>query len=490
MVLTTVNDEILDDYYTTKPYSVKPCNNNTKTHWWGFTPYDLEETIYWGIKHLTLPGIAVLIIAIILVLRLFESPIMDSIVYILGSVAGFSILSVIRECMRARKYKIPKGEIKVRYDNRTQDEDKLFKIPLNKITEPKFKIGFVGDIMKMNDFKLKFEQHVIDFFKGVNIIVGNLEGIVSLKKGFVPKQRHKDPPILTQLKTLLTNDTKWLLCLSNNHSIDFSNADFHTSLNQIQADPRFDVFGRNDVPNILVRDIPINISTATEWSNQKNWDCISNYNHNGVNSYHCPKKFNILFPHWGFENEKYVRTRVRKDAEALLTGVPQKYSKFQIKVRKWFKKKIYPCPDKNWDLIFGHHSHVRQPIMKVKENVTNKDKEKRDLWKLVAFSGGNFTSGANIIRNKKHNRGIIMKCEIGPLKGHKDKFAAANIEWRNTINNKGKEKEIVNGKEKMVPTKTVSIDRKKYRTYNLSALIIGIIIIVITVFFSVVDLLI
>lgn len=483
MVLTTVDGEILDIYYTTSPGFVKPCNNNIKTHWWRFTPYDLEETIYWGVKHLTLPGIAVLIIAIILVSRLFKNPIMDSIVYILGSVAGFSILSVIRECLRARKYKIPNGEIKVRYDDSTQDEEELFKISLNKITEPMFKIGFVGDIMKMNKFKLKFEQKVIDFFQGVDIIVGNLEGIVSLKKGRIPKQRHKDPPILTQLKTLLTNDTKWLLCLSNNHSIDFSNADFHTSLKQIQADPRFDVFGRNDVPNVLVQKIPINISTATEWSNQKNWDCISNYNHNGVKAYHCPKKFNILFPHWGFENEKYVRTRVQLDAKALLTGVPQKYSKFQIKVRKWFKKKIDPYPDKNWDLIFGHHSHVRQPIMKVKV-------KKMNLWKIVAFSGGNFTSGANIIRNKKHNRGIIMKCEIGPLKGYRDKLAAANIEWRNTINNKGKEKEVVNGKEKMVPTKTVSIDRKKYRTYNLSALIIGLITIGIVVFFYVVDLLI
>ena len=311
------------------------------------------------------------------------------------------------------------------------------------------------------------------FFEGVDIIIGNLEGIVTEKRARIPKQAHENPPILCQLKSLLKHNTKWLLCISNNHSIDFGNSDFHDSLNKIQSDPRFDVFGRNDVPNVLVQNFPINIASATEWSNKKNWDCISIYNKAGINSYHCQGKFNILFPHWGYENEKYVRERVRLDAEALLTGGSPEYKKKQKFVRKVFKKQIIPEQFKNWDFIFGHHSHVRQPIMvfehELKDRANNliKDSEGKNicLKKLVAFSGGNFTSGAKIIRKKKHIYGIIMKCEIGPLQNCSEQYAMSNVEWRRTVNNK---------KDK---TKTVSIDRTVYRTYNLWALILGIVFI-------------
>ena len=143
MELTNDNDVILKDYYKSQKNPVKPCNKNTKSHWWRFTPYDWEETIYWFIKHLTLPVVAVIIIAIILVIQFFENPILDSIGYILASVAFFCALSVTREFLRARKYKIPIGEIKVDIDENNQEKEGLDKRPLNNITEPIFKIGFV-----------------------------------------------------------------------------------------------------------------------------------------------------------------------------------------------------------------------------------------------------------------------------------------------------------------------------------------------------------
>jgi hypothetical protein len=275
-----------------------------------------------------------------------------------------------------------------------------------------------------------------------------------------------------------------LLCVTNNHSIDFGNSDFHVSLEDIQKDQRFDVFGRNDVPNVLVKDKNISIACASEWSNQKNWECISRYKQNNRRSqrsrcddenytgfFHCDDKFNILFPHWGYENEKYVRTRVQKDAIGLITGKSQTYSPFQNFIRVLFRKKVTPNLDKKWDFIFGHHSHVRQPIIEIKDTLEingNNIPYKR----LVAFSGGNFTSGANIIRKKKHIYGIIMKCKIGPLKDGNGKLAIGEVKLRRTVNKKGDK--VVDGNT--VEYKKVCTDREEYRTFNLNSLIIGLVI--------------
>ena len=130
-----------------------------------------------------------------------------------------------------------------------------------------------------------------------------------------------------------------------------------------------------------------------------------------------------------------------------------------------------------------------QPITEV-EDTYKKGSVTIPYKKIVVFSGGNFTSGANIIRKKKLNRGIIMKCKIGPLKGAIDKLVAGNIEWRNTINNKSDVIRTINGKNKKVLIKTVCIDRHKYRTYSLKTLILGSIIMGVIGFFFVVNFLI
>lgn len=274
---------------------------------------------------------------------------------------------------------------------------------------------------------------------------------------------------------MLPGCTHMLLCLSNNHSADFGNKPFNKSLHRIQNRRRFDTFGRSDISNIVIQKKNINISCATEWSNQKKWNFMSNYedinDRIGIRPTHLANHFNILYPHWGFENEKYVRKRIQLDAKALLTGLEQKYTLYQNFTRELLAERIQPDPDKKWDLIFGHHPHVRQPIMEVEDTFIDNAGVKIPYKKLVVFSGGNFTSGANVIRHKKHNRGIIMKCEIGPLKGYRDKIVAGNIEWRNTINKKSKKIKTIKGKK--VRTKTVSIDRAPYKTYSLRSVIIG-----------------
>ena len=453
--LDGVNRTDLRAYYNANPGYVNNCGRNNNTDWWRFTPYNWQETKYWILKMVALPLAATVIFIFIFQIGLgsFNDPIIQFISYILLFIANIFLTSYSREVIRAEMYEITVADglidVPVPYD--INQEETLFRFNLNPIGPTKFTIGFVGDIMMMRDYDLVFHNDIITFFNDVDIIVGNLEGIVNAGGHTLTTQAHL-PTIITQLQSLLRHNTQWLLCLSNNHSIDFGNIELHDSLDLIRDEPNIYVFGRNDVPNVVSHNNPINIATATQWSNQGNWDCISRYENinvnNGFGRIFQNNNINILFPHWGYENERYVRPSIQSHARMLLTGQNQ----------------IVQAGGNtnNWDLIFGHHSHVRQPIMKVNDINAG-------LWRLVVFSGGNLTSGATFIRKRKHIYGTIMKCRIGPLTANPAQLAIGNVEWRRTYNRN----EAVNNRR----TKTICIDRERYRISNTTSLIIAIILI-------------
>ena len=481
MKLTTKNGKDLSDYYDHHIQFGRNCEKNNKTHWWRLTPYDFQETLYYFCKHLALPSVGVIIFLIFLILQILNIPISDLLKNIVLLSAVLILLSVGRECIRAWKYRITKGKIKDVYNYQKDKEESLFRICTNTISQTNIRIGFVGDIMKLKNFKLLFDCEVRKFFEDVDLIVGNLEGIMdNSKKSWVTKQIHWNPPILKGLKSLKKHKTKWLLSISNNHSIDFGNRDFCRSLWRIQDTKGFDVFGSHLVPTVIIEynDLDksktrndISISTVSEWCNQKKWGCILKYEDAWIKTLNRSGKFNILYPHWSYENEKYVRSRIQKDAKTLLTGKEQDYSLFQRFIRRYFVTRITPFKSKKWDLIFGHHPHVRQPIMVITDDFTNKDGNTVYYKKLVAFSGGNFTSGAKILRKKKHIKGIIMKCDIGPLLGYPKKLVVGNVKWRRTVNK-------TEGN-----TKRVCFDNKRYITYNRDALIVGIIFLIPSLFY-------
>ncbi|MFX0072211.1 MAG: CapA family protein, partial [Candidatus Hermodarchaeota archaeon] len=114
------------------------------------------------------------------------------------------------------------------------------------------------------------------------------------------------------------------------------------------------------------------------------FDEIGNYYKNDSNI------FNILFPHWNYEYELYPRPKMIKRSAELI---------------------------KNWDLIFGHHPHVVQPITQNNLNGINK---------IIAYSGGNFVSG---YYRSAHRYGLVMKCEIGKLKSDPSKYAVGDVHW-------------------------------------------------------------
>ncbi len=467
MVLNEPNGTELNSYYTNNEGYNGNCEEEDKSKWWRFTPYDRQETIYWGIRLIALPLVASAFFIVVFYMGFYNNPILQHISVILIFVANIFLTSYARELVRARIYEITveQGLIDVVAPYDVTREEELFKFNVNPTSPKVFTIGFVGDIMMLKKFKLEFAPEVIQFFSDVDLIVGNLEGIVREKGHTLTTQAHK-PIILKQLKELLPENARGLLCLSNNHSIDFGNIEFHDSLYCIQREQNIYAFGRHDVPNVInVEDnFSINIATATQWSNQKNWDCISRYEDRDVNNgfvrLHDNNCINILFPHWSYENERYVRPSIRLHAQTLLIGPVQIPSTTPSSVSSV-----------TWDLIFGHHSHVRQPIMKIPVSGPG-------LKKLVVFSGGNLTSGAKFFREQKHIYGIIMKCHIGLLTGSQTQYVIGDVEWRKTYNDRH-----------ITPkTKTVCIDRESYRRSNRNLLYIGIAIIVVLLILKVLEL--
>jgi len=433
----------LDIFYAQNPCLNSPCEDSDETDWWRFSPYNWEETKYYIIKMFALPLGASIVYFLIFILSLYNNPVIHITNSILVFIGGLFLNSYRRERRRAREYEITVADglidVPIPYD--VTQEASLFKFNLNPLspTAPKFTIGFVGDIMMVNKHELDFDP-ILPFFDDVDLIVGNLEGIVRNHRNTLGKQAHQ-LTIFDKLKPLLRTNRQLLLCLSNNHSSDYGNREFAASLKEIREQRNIHVFGRYDTPNVFTNNFPINIATATQWSNQKNWECISEYTNaniaNGFSALRKSNHVNIFFPHWSYENERYTRNDIQDQADTLLTGNANR-----------------------WDLIFGQHSHTRQPIKRVTDPQSG-------LKKLVVFSGGNFTSGAVIIREQKHIYGIIMKCRIGLLQGSQTQYAIGDVEWRKTYN----DRHITEG------TKTISIDRKPYRINNKYLLIIGIVLI-------------
>ncbi len=432
MKITRDGTTELGPYYTGIADSVSPCDPNAKMKCCSFTPYSYKETFKWALKMLILPGGIAVAIIILLIFELYDNVVIRILTSVFSTITTFLIYLYSREKLLKEYHRIRNYEI---LEPGKEHE-------LNIIKNPMLSIGFVGDIMMMNEHELVFDTPIKEFFKAVPLIIGNLEGIMPEQNNKFAKQSHIEK-ILEQLASLLKYNNKWLLCTSNNHSVDFGNKKFFESTKKTQnpkdeIKEKFNAFGRYDVPKVFVEK-KLCISTATEWSNQKCWDCTSQFEDSKLDSYYCcddDVKFNILYPHWGFENERYTRRKIQKKAEELLTCKSQE---------------IPEDKKKKWDLIFGHHPHTRQPVIAVEDMLKKPDgtrlldNQNKEIIvkKLVAFSGGNFTSGAKWVRRKKHIHGIIMRCKIGPLDKNSDYYALGKLRWENTWNVKDGKKKTV-----------------------------------------------
>ncbi len=260
---------------------------------------------------------------------------------------------------------------------------------LNDIGEAKKKIGFIGDIMVMEDDSLEFSDEIVEFFSDVDLVVGNFEGTLTIQPRFVLSRRHNET-IMDQLSSLVNeNRNRLLIGVANNHSGDFGFADYILSINRL-AWAGFNVFGRKDIASFRLD--KINIVTGTQWSDQKDCAYIPRINPQNpeVERYRLEDHFNILYPHWGYELEYWPRPSQIQFADDLLDS---------------------------WDLIFGHHPHLPQPITVV---------EIDGIKKLLCYSGGNICTNT---QSRFHKWGLIAKCEIGPLQKNPNQLATGRVDW-------------------------------------------------------------
>ncbi|MHA1651489.1 MAG: CapA family protein [Candidatus Helarchaeota archaeon] len=259
------------------------------------------------------------------------------------------------------------------------------KVVLNKIS-PQIKLGFVGDIMRTEGKKLTFAPEVIAFFKDVDFLIGNFEGTITRKETKIFAAQVHSKNILASLEKLFPPE-RFVLTFANNHAGDFGWSEFNKSY-QMVKEYGFKTMGRRDEPSILLNN-QVNIVNCTAWSNQPDTPYIAYLRDS--NAYLNPRsKFNILYPHWGYEMQLYPNPKQIKLAKTLL---------------------------KRWDMIIGHHSHCPQPI-------TAYEVERET--KLVAYSPGDFCIS---IRYKKYFWGIVVKVELGPADG---KWKVGSVEWKFT----------------------------------------------------------
>ena len=297
-------------------------------------------------------------------------------------------------------------------------------------------------------------------------------------------QKH-DALILRQLKRIGHPPQKWLLSTSNNHSSDFGDDEFKKS-NKIIRCKGYNVFGDKPLKQNFLFKNEINLVSGTMWNNQSEHTRVAQFEN--IDKYFKKNKFNILFPHWHYENECYVRKRILlKSISLILTGAylilekikrvvyqviknlpifgnisqSLKYRKIarylnfvdqlvNLKLYRAFNLNFNPNKLKNWNLIYGHHPHVPQPITKYGP-------------RLLAYSGGNLTSSKT---RKKHISGLVMKCQIGQIK-NTSQLEIGKVEWSYTINEKVKIKAGKKGNllgKKKIKVDTVIIDCHRNRT--------------------------
>jgi len=259
------------------------------------------------------------------------------------------------------------------------------KSTLNEIT-PKCRLGFLGDIMKMNKKDLQIDPAIKSFFQDVDFLVGNFEGTISKAKKVFMMQEHSEG-ILSSLETLFP-PLKFVLSCANNHSGDFGWSEFNKSYQKLK-DRGFRVIGRRDEPSILLNN-SVNITSCTNWSNQPNTPYIG-YLDQATAFFNPKAECNILYPHWGYEMQLYPNPKQIEFGNELLN---------------------------KWDLIVGHHSHVPQPITSYEVNQSNK---------LLAYGLGDFCTGLML---KKYQNGIVVKLDLGPSKT--GQWQVGTVQWKFT----------------------------------------------------------
>jgi hypothetical protein len=259
---------------------------------------------------------------------------------------------------------------------------------LNPTVKTERSIAFVGDIMSVGKHRLAMDESVADFLSGCDYLVGNLEATVTQKRHrrgvlFGALQR-QDAHVVNVLADLFP-PTKTYLSLANNHTGDFEDQVYLKSCALLE-ERGFHLFGGSDRPHVDLN-TRIRLHGGTLWSNQicKRIHRLGSLVQEALDE----QGVNILFPHWGYELEKYPRPELVNMAK-----------KFCLR----------------FDAVLGHHPHTVQPV--TTERVGNRKR-------LIAYSLGDFCTK---IPNRAYRYGIIVRLSVGP--GLSGGYRIGHIHWR------------------------------------------------------------
>ena len=257
-------------------------------------------------------------------------------------------------------------------------------VTLNNITD-RMKLAFVGDILPTGKIPLTITDEVADFISDADFLIANFEGTISNEKKVFMAQSHSKE-IISLLAKLFPPE-KTVLALANNHGADFGWNEFSKSCELLKAHG-FSVIGTRPQPSILLND-QVNVASLTKWSNQP---CPYLANFDDSNKAFAPKaRFNILFPHWGYENQLYPTPEGIESGQRLLAS---------------------------WDMIVAHHPHCPQPVTAYEINTHRR---------LLAYSLGDFITG---VRMSQYRWGIVLKATIGP--DSTGSWQVGHVEWKFT----------------------------------------------------------
>ncbi len=258
------------------------------------------------------------------------------------------------------------------------------------LIEPRYSLGFAGDILMMFNRPLHFDASVQAFFAGCTHIIGNMEGVITDLPKEGPDQKHT-PDIMDTLARLAPPE-RFYLSMANNHTGDFGEVACRQSAARFK-EFGFHVFGLDQSPWIDLNE-QIRIVTGTQWTNRK-----ANY----LARLEEPTRhlrdgaMNILFPHWGYEMECYPRA----------TQVAQ--------MNQWLA---------SFDAVVGHHSHLPQPVTAL---------DTAHGRRLAAYSLGDFCFGVaykHVPVLKHFPYGLMLKASVGPRLDAPHQWAIGDVQWR------------------------------------------------------------
>ncbi len=260
---------------------------------------------------------------------------------------------------------------------------------INNDIQPELCIAAVGDIMDMHDRELLISEPLKQFLNESDYLLGNFEATITNLRSSMTAQRHSES-IVEFFKQNFKPDNI-ILSLANNHAADYSREIFDSSIS-ILKNAKIHIFGYDHKHAYIDISDEIRIITGSIWSNMEQ-NFLPDLSDIGKIE---KKKFNLLYPHWGYELEHYPRNETIVSAADYLKN-------------------------QNIDAIIGHHSHCPQPI-----SIETINRHNRPLRTIIAYSLGDFCTG---LKQKYYQYGLAVKIWIGKFKGT-DVMGVHKIDWK------------------------------------------------------------